>query len=43
VQENLDMFARGPLSPDLVAAVEKLSLQPPEYVITPTIWKPPTS
>lgn len=41
IRDNLALFARGPLPPDLVAAVDALPLDPPQLIITPSEWNPP--
>ncbi len=38
IRENLDLFSRGPLAPDLLAAVEDTVPDLPESILTPTLW-----
>lgn len=40
VRENLQMFDRGPLSGDLLAAIEAAVPELPEALITPALWPP---
>lgn len=41
VRENLRLFKRGPLSEDLVAAIDSISLEPDDFLITPGKWATP--
>lgn len=40
VRENLEMFDRGPLPVDLLAAIEAAVPELPEALITPALWSP---
>ena len=41
VHDNLTLFAKGPLSPDLLLAVDSLRLTPPDPLLTPSLWNAP--
>ena len=43
VRDNLAIFDRGPLPTDLLTAIDTMSIELPEMILTPSLWPPNTT